>query len=331
MMGGTAPSPLRPGRPTRPKVAVIHGGDALRPSQEQSNARAIRGACDGLGYESIAIPLGREADAHLLGAEADLVVSAALDSRLDGGEVPELCEALGLPFVGASAGAFRKVSDKALCAASLADAGITVPKQRIVSRGAIERLGLGAALPLIVADLGPAVIVKPLHGAAGCGVRHAKVPEEVPGAVLGALSYDDAAVIEPVVQGSEYTVLVVGDSWEQWAAGIAAVATDDGGDPARTAAWSRSYHPVPPNDGAVQQRVALTARRAAGAIGCTGLATVDLIVDEHGVEWVIDVDCQVDWTPGGRLTACLASNDLNELELLASLLAEPSPRAREAA
>ncbi len=332
MMGaGDAISPLFSARSTRPKVAVLEGADAQRSRPAQSNSRAIRDTCEDIGCEWVAIPVGPAADAELLAAEADLAMSAVLDSRLDDGGVAELCEGLEVPFAGSPAAAQRKAADKVACGAWLARDGIEVPKQKVITRGALQQLGFGVALPAIAAQLGSTVMVKPVHGSAGHGVRRARSSADVPGAVLSALSYDDSVVIEPAIEGHEYTVLVAGGPRGSWAVGIAAVVADDA-DPRRTAAWARSYRPFPSGRNiAARQRIAATARRAADAIGCMGLATVDVIVDARGGEWVIDIDCQVDWTSDGRMAACLASNDLSRPELLASVLTETLAPKREAA
>jgi len=330
MRVGGAISPLFLSGSDRPKVAVLEGGDAQRSRPAQSNSRAIREGCEAIGCESVAIPLGPAADADLVEARADLAMSAVFDSRLDDGGVAELCEGLGIPFAGSLAAAQRKAADKVACGAWLARARIDVPKQKVITRGAVQQLGFGVALPAIAAQLGQTLVVKPVHGSAGFGVRRAKSLVDVPGAVLSALSYDDSVVIEPAIEGDEYTVLVAGGPRGSWAVGIAAVVADDA-DPRRTAAWARSYRPFPSGLDVARQRIATTARRAADAIGCMGLATVDVIVDARGGEWVIDVDCQVDWTSDGRMAACLASNDLSRPELLASVLAETLAPKREAA
>ena len=310
-------------------VAVLAGGDAQQAPQANTSAKAIVKALASLGHRSFQLELGPTADADLLASGARIAVNAALDCRLDDGGVQELCDALGVTCVGASANAYRASADKAACSGRLAEAGLATPRQKVVSRGSTYTLGVRATLPRIAAQLGPSVVIKPRHGAAGLGVRTVDDIEVVPAAVLSAFNYDDAVVIESAISGREYTVLVSGKKKELWAVGIAEVLYSDFD--SNAAGWNRTYQPVSEVAAARLQSATETARAAADAIGCTGLATVDLILDESGTEWVIDVDCMIDWSPNGRLSACLATNHLSEQELLASLLDQGAPPARLAA
>jgi D-alanine-D-alanine ligase len=309
-------------------IAVISGGDAQQSYRAKTSRNAITTALSGLGYLPLTLELGPTADADLLASGARIAVNAALDCRLDDGAVQELCDALGIACVGAPASAFRATGDKAACSARLAESGIATPRQKVVSRGNTYTLGVRASLPRIAAQLGPRVVIKPRHGSAGLGVRTVEDIEVVPAAVLSAFNYDEAVVIESAISGREYTVLVSGGK-ELWAVGIAEVLYSDFDSSA--AGWGRTYEAVSEVTAARLQSATETARAAAAALGCTGLATVDLIVDENGNEWVIDVDCMIDWSPDSRLAACLATNHLSEQELLASLLDQGAPPVRLAA
>ncbi len=314
----------------RGPVAVIAGGDAHRTYPAKASANVISQGLSELGYAPVTIELGPGAEAELLASGARLAMNAALDSRLDDGGVSELCETLGIICIGADEIACRITADKAICSGLLAAAGIASPRQKVVSRSRNYTLGVRAALPLIAAQMGPRVVVKPRYGAAGAGVRMVDGIEHIPAAVTSAFKYHDAIVIQPAISGREYTVLISGTPGDLWAVGVAEVLYGDSGDSGSTA-WGRTYEPVFGIAAGKLQKAIATARRAAGVVGCTGLASVDLIIDENGKEWIFDIDCMVDWAPSGCLPACLATNEVTEDELLASLLAEVGPAIRLAA
>jgi D-alanine-D-alanine ligase len=320
-----------PGRGIAKRVAVISGGDAHDHYAAPQSARSAAEALVALGYEPVIVSLGASTAADLLTTEAHVAVSAAIDGRVADGGVQELCGALGIACAGASAAAHRTTSDKAVCSALLARGGIAVPMQRVLSRASVYTVGIGAALPRIAAELGPHVFVKPQHGRAGQGVRSVRDFESLPQAVMSAFSYGESVVVEKAVAGTECTVLITGDEREPWAAGVAEVLYRDGEEPGRSAAWARLYVAAMPFGDAERHAVVDAARGAARVMGCAGLATVDLILDDAGVAWVLDIDCLVDWSPGARLGACLANNEVTRSQFMASLLTEAAARDRRAA
>ena len=56
-----------------------------------------------------------------------------------------------------------------------------------------------------------------------------------------------------------------------------------------------------------------------------------MIIDGEGAVWVFEIDCAIDWSPGGPLAACLASNDVAQPQLMAALLAQTPSPVRQAA
>jgi D-alanine-D-alanine ligase len=321
---GDGPGASRP-------VAVIWGGDSQRTQSARESADSLCESVEAFGCEAMLVAAGEMTAATLVDGGARLAVSAVLDGRLADGGVQELCATLGIACAGPPAAAYRASADKAICSTLLRRAGVAVPEQRVISRSALYMLGIGAALPSIAAELGPHVVVKPLHGHAGLGVRPVDGFDGIPPAVLSAFNYDDAVVVETAVRGMECTVLVTGAAHEPWAAGIAEVLYDDKGNPSRSAAWARRFVPMMPADGAQRNAVVSAARTAARAVGSAGLASVDMILDEDGTAWVFDVDCMLDWSRSGRLAACLASNDVTAEQLTASLLTEAATPVRRAA
>ena len=252
-------------------MAVVAGGDAQRSHQADAGAVVVCEALSALHLEPILIELGMNTARDLIECGAGLVVDATLDGRVSDGGLQELCSALGLAYIGAAPGARRACADKAICSALVAKAGILVPPQRTLSRGALYTMGASVALPKIAPGPGSSYVVKPRCGNAGLGVRTVYDPGSLPGAVQSAFIYDEAVVIESLIAGRECTVLLSGSEGELWAVGIADVLYEDGGEAARSAAWARSFVPIAPISADRLQAVTSTARRAAHALGCRGL------------------------------------------------------------
>jgi D-alanine-D-alanine ligase len=309
-------------------IAVIVGGDAQRHYAARDNGRAIAQALVALGCEPVIVEAGRSLAARLQACGALTAVVAVLDGRLADGTVQELCRDLGIVCVGPPTHALRTCADKALASDRMADAGVSVPAQRSFTRAATVAAGVGAVLPRAMAELGEQVVIKPRWGHAGLGVKRVEAGTAA-AAITNAFNYDNAVVVEHAVDGQELSVLMTGALDEPMAIGISKVSYES--DEASAAAWARRY--VPANDLLADvRRVAVrTARDAASALGLAGLTTVDMIVDATQTAWVIDVDGMLDWRAEGALAACLASSDLTEPQLLASLLRDVGASMRLAA
>jgi D-alanine-D-alanine ligase len=74
---------------------------------------------------------------------------------------------------------------------------------------------VAAALPDIARRLGFPLVVKPASQGSALGVKFARSSEELPGAIVGALSYDRKAVIERYVKGRDLAVSVLGAASER--------------------------------------------------------------------------------------------------------------------
>ena len=72
-----------------------------------------------------------------------------------------------------------------------------------------QEFGAGAARPAIEAALGFPLVVKPARGGSALGVKFAHSSAELPAAIVGALSYDDKALIERYVKGRDLAVSVL--------------------------------------------------------------------------------------------------------------------------
>ena len=102
-----------------------------------------------------------------------------------------------------------RCTDKVLAKHLLHAAGIPTPDFRSLREASIKELGAGAARNDIEAALGFPLVVKPARGGSALGVKFAHSSAELPGAIVGALSYDDKALIERYVDGRDLAVSVL--------------------------------------------------------------------------------------------------------------------------
>jgi D-alanine-D-alanine ligase len=191
------------------KVAVLEGGGSLeRTVSLRSGARAQE-ALSRLGHEVVEIDVGPELVAQLLEAKPDAAFIALHGRDGEDGTVQGLLEAIGVPYTGSGPAACMRCTDKALAKYLMREAGIPTPAFSAFRETAVKELGVVAALPDIERHLGFPIVVKPASQGSALGVKFARSSEELPKAIVGALSYDDKVVLERYVKGRDLAVSVL--------------------------------------------------------------------------------------------------------------------------
>jgi D-alanine-D-alanine ligase len=191
------------------KVVVLKGGDSLeRTVSLRSGARA-QSALRQLGHEVVAIDVGPELVAQLLQARPDAAFIALHGSDGEDGTVQGLLETIGIPYTGSGPGACMRCTDKALAKYLMREAHIPTPQFAAFKESAIKDLGVAAALPRLEETIGFPLVAKPASQGSALGVKFARSHEELPGAIVGALSYDRKVVLERYVRGRDLAVSVL--------------------------------------------------------------------------------------------------------------------------
>jgi D-alanine-D-alanine ligase len=194
---------------TKKKIAVLKGGGSLeRTVSLRSGARA-REALTRLGHEVLEIDAGPELVAQLLEAQPDAAFVALHGRDGEDGTVQGLLEAIGIPYTGSGPSACMRATDKALAKYLMREAHIPTPDFSAFKESAIKDLGVSAALPSLEQSIGFPMVAKPAKGGSALGVKFARSAEELPPAIVGALSYDRKVVIERYVPGRDLAVSVL--------------------------------------------------------------------------------------------------------------------------
>jgi D-alanine-D-alanine ligase len=270
-------------------VAVVSGGLSFEREVSLRSGQRVADALRTEGYQVHHL----EADETLVKAlqeERFEAVFVALHGRYgEDGTVPALLDLLGIPFTGSAFEASRLAFDKLASKAILRRAGLAVPEAVPVSKGAVQELGAGPVLERAITQLGIPLVVKPNRGGSALGVSIVEHADELPAALLAALSYDDTAFLERHVTGAELALAVVDgltelpaveihprQGWYDFAARYSHGATE---------------FTAPANiDPALATQAQAVARHAHLALGCRDLSRVDVILDGQGTCWVLELD-----------------------------------------
>jgi D-alanine-D-alanine ligase len=216
------------------------------------------------------------------------------------GTVQRLLELLETPYTGTRPGACERAFDKVLAKEALDAVQIPTPPWAAVQVVALRDLAAGPILHRIVGRLGLPLVVKPSRAGSAMGLSFIEREADLPHAVMKALSFADAAIVERRIDGPEVAASIV--------AGIdplplvEVVAKDGIFDyAARYTAGSTEYFAparLPPE---IAEACRREAARAFEMLDLRDVARMDLMVDGQGRPWVVDVNA----SPGMTETSLL--------------------------
>jgi D-alanine-D-alanine ligase len=271
------------------RVAVLKGGSSLERQVSLRSAARVEDALASLGHEVVPI----DADARLVRSlkekRPDVAFIALHGPGGEDGTPQELLEIVGVPYTGPGVAACIRCMDKVLTKHLLRQAGVPTPDWVAFNSTAFRELGAADALEEIEARLGFPLVVKPAAQGSALGVRFAASREDVPEALLSALSYDDRVLLERYVPGRELAAaLLDGDALP-----IVEVRPKEEDRFNYEARYEigRTEYDCPadlPDDVAAAARE--TAGRTYATLGCTGFARVDLMLDSEGRPEVLEAN-----------------------------------------
>ncbi|MEU9692047.1 D-alanine--(R)-lactate ligase VanA-Ao2 [Amycolatopsis japonica] len=194
------------------------------------------------------------------------------------GAMQGLLEISGVPYVGCDLPSSVMCIDKSLTYSVVNGAGIATPTFHIVTPDK----------DVDPDELNYPVFVKPARSGSSFGVSKVSSKEELPAALAEARQYDAKILIEEAVIGSEIGCSILGDGEDLFAGEVDRVALTHGffkihqEESPETGSENSSF--IVPADIPDSSRdlVQQTAKVIYRALGCSGLARVDLFLKEDG-------------------------------------------------
>jgi D-alanine-D-alanine ligase len=313
------------------RIAVLKGGRSLERTVSLRSGAHVQDALLRLGHEVTAIDAGEEMVAELLALDPNVAFIALHGRDGEDGTVQALMEAIGVAYTGSGPAACMRCTDKVLCKRLMEEAGVPTPRFHAVRESSIKELGAAAAMPRVQEDLGFPLVVKPASGGSALGVKFARNGAELPGALVGAFSYDATVLIERYVDGRDLAVSVIdGDGGAPTALPVVeAVPRDEGFydyesryEIGRTTFVCPAE--LPPETTARAQQLALEVY---ALLGCRGVARVDLMLERDGSElWVLEVNAVPGMTETSLLPQAADAAGVGFDELVQRILASAAAR-----
>jgi D-alanine-D-alanine ligase len=270
------------------KVVVLKGGRSLERGVSLRSGARVEDALERLGHEVVPIDVGADLVERIAAERPEVAFVAMHGVGGEDGTAQELLEILGIPFTGPGGGACARCIDKAMAKDAIREAGLPTPDWFAFSRTAFSELGAADALGRLEQSLGFPLVVKPSRGGSSLGVRFAGAPGEVPAALVSAFSYDDRVLLERFVEGRELAVSVIGG--EALPVVEAIPVAGDRYDFEARYEIGRTRFACPAALSEEERRAVSEAALATyRALGCTGFARIDLILDAEG-PWVLEAN-----------------------------------------
>ena len=273
------------------RVTVLAGGSSPEREVSLRSGHRVATALASIGHEA---DLLDPADVPLAEALAERAPDACYltlhGAAGEDGTVQRLVELLGLPYTGTAPYDCEIAFDKVLAKDALRRAGVPTPAWAVVEDRALRDLGAGSALASIVDRVGLPCVVKPSRGGSAMGVGFVDRAGDLPAAVMAALSFSDAAIVESKVEGSEVSVGLVGSPWD--ALPLVEIVPKGGvyDYAARYTAGATEYFTPARIDGGLAEACTREAVGAADALHLRDVTRVDMIVDPEGRPWVLEVN-----------------------------------------
>ncbi|MFD9883477.1 D-alanine--(R)-lactate ligase [Streptomyces alboflavus] len=254
----------------------------------------------------------------------DLVLPVLHGTLGEDGAIQGLLELSGVPYVGCDIQSSAICMDKSLTYTVARSAGIATPNFWVVTEN--EKVD---------ADQLPyPVFVKPARSGSSFGVSKVAGAEDLPGALDAARRYDSKVLIEEAVTGSEIGCAILGDPSALIAGEVDRVALSHG--------FFRIHQEASPETGSdnstfiVPADISEEARRLVQerakniyrALGCQGLARVDMFLQDDGQVVLNEVNTFPGMTSYSRYPRMMAAAGMPLSDVLDRLVSMTLDRKR---
>lgn len=300
------------------KIGVLMGGLSAEREVSLKSGAAVHQALVTLGYNAIAIDVGRDI-ALVLARESVAVAFICLHGRFgEDGAVQGLLEIMGVPYTGsgvlASALAMNKIFAKGVFQAS----GLTVAPYQVLRRGeTLDAAGLEFPLP---------VVVKPSQEGSSVGVNIVRSMAEIGPALATAFRYDDEALVEQFINGREIQVGILED---RAIGAIEIVPKNEFYDFEAKYTSGMAQHILPaPLPAHLYLKVLGEGEKAHAVLGCNGYSRVDFLVTEDEECFLLEVNTLPGMTTLSLLPEIAGGAGIGFSELVERILASASLKIR---
>jgi D-alanine-D-alanine ligase len=267
------------------RVAVLMGGNsAERPISLKSGAAVLKAlqeaGVDAFGIDLCGAQNERNPMGQLLETPFDRAFIALHGRGGEDGVMQGALELLGIPYTGSGVMASALGMDKLRCKQIWSSLGLSTPK--------FELLRSDSAWSVVGEELGFPLMVKPAHEGSSIGMVRVETQTQLEQAYVTASRFDGCVLAECWVEGAEFTVTIL----EGAALPVIRLETPRGfyDYEAKYLAGDTHYHFDTGLDAEQTADIQTLAIQAFEAVGCRGWGRVDIMQDQQGRFWLLEVN-----------------------------------------
>lgn len=293
------------------RVAVLYGGKSAEREVSLKSGAAVIDAPTTAGVDVVAIDVGDDLLDRLQREKIDRAFIILHGRGGEDGSMQGLLECLGIPYTGSGILASALAMDKLRTKQVWQSLGIPTPRHAV----------LGSESDCISAgtELGFPLIVKPAHEGSSIGMAKVTSVDELIAAWKDAAIYDSQVLVEQWIHGPEFTIATLrGQVLPPIALGTPHTFYDYD---AKYLASDTQYRiPCGLSAEKEQELIDLTAR-ACDAVGIAGWGRLDVMQDEQGRFWLLEVNTAPGMTDHSLVPMAARAAGLDFQQLVLAILA----------
>ncbi|AUY33885.1 D-alanine--D-alanine ligase [Pseudomonas soli] len=294
------------------RVAVLYGGKSAEREVSLKSGKAVIEALTSAGVDVVAIDVGDDLLTRLQSEKIDRAFIILHGRGGEDGSMQGLLECLGIPYTGSGILASALAMDKLRTKQVWQSLGIPTPRHAVL---ASEQDCVAAS-----AELGFPLIVKPAHEGSSIGMAKVNSEQELVTAWKDAANYDSQVLVEQWIHGPEFTIAVLrGQVLPPIALGTPHVFYDYD---AKYIANDTQYRIPCGLDSVKEQELIDLTARACDAVGIEGWGRLDVMQDEQGRFWLLEVNTAPGMTDHSLVPMAARAAGLDFQQLVLAILAD---------
>ena len=294
------------------RVGLLYGGTSSEREISLMSGEAVHRAMLDLGIEVVAIDAGEDLLQLLPTHNLDLVFIALHGPGGEDGTLQGALEYLGIPYTGSGVLASALAMDKLRCKQMWQGIGLPTADFAVLDEQ--------SNWPQIMQRLGGKAMVKPACEGSSIGMSRAETPEQLQQAWAEAARFAATVIAEPLMEGDEYTVAILGD---QVLPSIRIEASEMFYDYQAKYFSDETQYFCP--SGLTAERESELRELSMSAfktVGCSGWGRVDVMVDNQGLFQLLEVNTVPGMTGHSLVPMAAQAAGLDFQQLVQAILQE---------
>lgn len=294
------------------RVAVLFGGRSAEREVSLKSGAAVLKALQDVGVDAFGIDVGDDLLARLSAERIDRAFIVLHGRGGEDGSMQGLLECLDIPYTGSGVLASALAMDKLRTKQVWQSLGLPTPRHAALA--SIEACQAAAV------ELGFPLIVKPAHEGSSIGMARVDDVEALVAAWREASQFDSQVLVEQWIQGPEFTIAMLRD---EVLPPIALGTPNSFYDYEAKYLSNDTQYRIPCGLSADKEAELreLTAR-ACAAVGTRGWARADVMQDQEGRFWLLEVNTVPGMTDHSLVPMAARAAGLDFQQLVLAILAD---------